>query len=68
MEIRYNLLNLPMSVQQADSSDMARFIYLSDGTKVGAVRGDSQRISYRGSYLLSEKYYDVSPYIIWTLV
>ena len=53
LEIRYNLLNLPMSVQQADSSDMARFIYLSDGTKVGAVRGDSQRISYRGSYLLS---------------
>ena len=32
-----------MSVQQADSSDMARFIYLSDGTKVGAVRGYAAR-------------------------
>ena len=40
LEIRYNLLNLPMSVQQAYSSDMARFIYLSDGTLTETVRGD----------------------------
>ena len=49
LEMSYNLANLPGKVQKTDSTDMATFRYLSDGTKVAAVRSDGTRLRYMGS-------------------
>ena len=60
-EIASNHLDLPRKITK-NAAVLGKYSYLSDGTLVETVRGDSQRISYLGSYLLSEKYYYVSPY------
>ena len=44
LEISYNMLNLPSEVHKTDSTDSARFIYLSDGTKLKTIEGDGHTV------------------------
>jgi len=48
LEISYNMLNLPSEVHKTDSTDSARFIYLSDGTKLKTIEGDGHTYTVRG--------------------
>ena len=50
--ISYNILNLPEKVVKTDSTDMATFRYLYDGTKVAAVRSNVTSIRYQGSFVI----------------
>ena len=50
--ISYNILNLPEKVVKTDSSDMATFRYLYDGTKVAAVRSNGTSIRYQGAFVI----------------
>ena len=52
LRISYNILNLPSKVEKTDSTDMASFRYLYDGTKVAAVRSDGTSIRYQGSFVI----------------
>jgi len=52
LEISYNMLNLPSEVHKTDSTDSARFIYLSDGTKLKTIEGDGHTVRYRGSLVM----------------
>ena len=38
------MLNLPSEVHKTDSTDSARFIYLSDGTKLKTIEGDGYTV------------------------
>ena len=48
LEISYNMLNLPSEVHKTDSTDSARFIYLSDGTKLKTIEGDGHTYTVPG--------------------
>ena len=39
-----NMLNLPSEVHKTDSTDSARFMYLSDGTKLKTIEGDGHTV------------------------
>lgn len=72
--ISYNILNLPQEVVNTDSTDMATFRYLYDGTKEEVPEGGLNLLDFGARYYdpelcrwtsvdpMAEKYYGVSPY------
>ena len=52
MVISYNVLNLPSSVATAASGSLT-YTYLSDGTKVSAIKSDGSGERYLGSFVYS---------------